>query len=104
MAFDKNNARLIPYKIDEQGMIWGALSYSGEVSEYKRKLEARFKLPTNDEDALKKEISQRYHENWMSGLGYLVAGLAIFAGLVWAIGWITRGFLGIPHGMDKRPD
>lgn len=104
MSFDKNNARLIPYKIDEQGMIWGAASYSSEVSDYERKLESRFKLTVSDEDALKKEISRRYRDNWMSGLGYLVAGLAIFAGVVWAIGWITRGFLGIPRGMDKRPE
>jgi hypothetical protein len=103
MSF-KNNTRLIPYKVDEQGMIWGAASYSSEVSDYERKLEGRFKLPAGDEDALKKEISRRYRENWMSGLGYLVAGLAIFAGVVWAIGWITRGFLGIPRGMDKRPE
>jgi hypothetical protein len=31
MSFDKDNTRLIPYKIDEQGMIWGAASYSSEV-------------------------------------------------------------------------
>lgn len=104
MTFGKDNARLIPYKIDEQGMIWGAASYSSEVSDYERKLEGRFKLPASDEGTLKKEISQRYRENWVSGLGYLVAGLAIFAGVVWAIGWIVRGFLGIPRGMDRRPE
>lgn len=104
MSFGKDNARLIPYKTDEQGMIWGAASYSSEVSDYERKLENRFKLSASDEETLKKEISQRYRENWMSGLGYLVAGLAIFAGVVWAIGWIVRGFLGIPRGMDRRPE
>lgn len=104
MSFDKNNARLIPYKIDEKGMIWGAVSYSSEVLDYERKLEGRFKLSAGDEDELKKEISQRYRDNWLSGLGYLVAGLTIFAGVVWAIGWIARGFLGIPRGMDKRPE
>lgn len=104
MTFDKDNTRLIPYKVDEQGMVWGAASYSSEVSAYERKLESRFKFPASDEEMLEKEISQRYRENWMSGLGYLVAGLAIFAGVVWAIGWIARGFLGIPRGMDKRPE
>lgn len=104
MSFGKDNARLIPYKVDEQGMIWGAASYSSEVSDYERKLEGRFKLPASDEETVKKEISQRYRENWVSGLGYLVAGLAIFAGVVWAIGWIVRGFLGIPRGMDRRPE
>lgn len=104
MSFGKDNTSLIPYKTDEQGMIWGAASYSSEVSDYERKLESRFKLPVSDEKALKTEISKRYRENWMSGLGYLVAGLAIFAGIVWAIGWIVRGFLGIPRGMDRRPE
>ena len=104
MSFGKDNARLIPYKLDEQGMVWGAASYSSEVSDYERKLESRFKLSASDEETLKKEISRRYRENWMSGLGYLVGGLAIFAGVVWAIGWIARGFLGIPRGMDKQPE
>lgn len=104
MPFSNNTTRLIPYKIDEQGMIWGAASYSSEVSDYERKLESRFKLSANDEEALKKEISQRYRENWMSGLGYLTAGLVTFAVVVWAIGWITRGFLSIPRGTDRRPE
>lgn len=104
MSFGKNGERLIPYKIDEQGMIWGAASYSSEVSAYEQTLEERFKIPLEDEEQIKKEISQLYRKNMMAGFVYLVAGLAIFAGLVWAIGWIMRGFLGIPHGMDKRPD
>lgn len=104
MSFGKNGDRLIPYKADEQGMIWGAASYSSEVSTYERKLEERFKIPLSDEEQIAKEISRRYRENMTEGFGYLVAGLAIFGGVVWAIGWIVRGFLGIPLGMDKRPD
>jgi hypothetical protein len=104
LAMGSNNERLIPFKVDEQGRIWGAAIYSSEVSDYERKLEGRFKLPAGDEEALKKEISQGYRENWLSGLGYLVAGLSIFAGVAWAIGWIVRGFLGIPSGMDRHPE
>lgn len=104
MTFGPKNDRLIPYRVDEKGMIWGAASYSSEVSDYERRLEARFKIPPRDEEALTNEISRRYRENWLSGLGYLAVGLALFGGVVWAIGWITRGFLGIPRGMDQRPD
>lgn len=96
--------RLILYKIDEHGVSRAAPSDSSEVSDYKRELEGRFKLSASDEETLKREISRRYRENWVSGLGYLVAGLAIFAGFVWAIGWIVRGFLGIPRGMDRRAE
>jgi hypothetical protein len=104
MSFGKNGDRLIPYKVDEQGMIWGAAPYSSEVSAYELKLEERFKIPLGDEKQIIKDISRRYRENMMEGIGYLVAGLAIFGGVVWAIGWVVRGFLGIPHGMDRRPD
>lgn len=104
MPFGKNGDRLIPYKIDEQGIIWGAPSYSSEVSAYERELEKRFKIPLSDEQQITKELSRRYRKNMVEGFGYLVAGLAIFGGVVWAIGWILRGFLGIPPGMDKRPE
>ena len=104
MPFGKENTRLIPYKIDEQGRIWGAAIYSSEVVLYEKKLESRFKMSASDEEKLKQETLKRYRENWLSGLSYLVGGLAIFAGVVWAIGWIVRGFLGIPRGMDRRPN
>ena len=104
MSFDESGEQLIPYKVDEKGVIWGAASYSSEVSNYEQKLEKRFKIPLRDEDAIIKEISSNYRENMMSSFGYLVAGLAIFGAFVWAVGWIVRGFLGIPRGMDKRSD
>lgn len=104
MSFGKNGDRLIPYKVDEQERIWGAPLYSSEISAYERTLEERFKIPLVDEGQIAMEISRRNRENMTESFGYLVAGLAIFAGVVWVTGWIVRGFLGIPHGMDKRPD
>ena len=82
MKFGKNGDRLIPYKVDEQGMVWGADSYSREVSEYESTLEERFRIPQVDEDQIEKEISRQYRENMIEGLGYLVVGLAIFGGIV----------------------
>ena len=104
MPFGEKNEQLIPYKVDEQGMVWGAASYSSEVSEYERTLERRFKIPMGDEEQIRKEISQKYREEVALGYGYLVVGLLIFALVVWSIGWIVRGFLSIPRGMDKRPN
>jgi hypothetical protein len=103
MSFNENGNRLIPYKIDEKG-IWGASNFTNEIQEYRRILEGRFKLSLNDEVVMTNELSQSYRDNWIQGLGYLIAGLAVFASVVGAIGWIVRGFLGIPRGMDKRPE
>lgn len=104
MTFGEKNQSLIPYKVDEKGMIWGAASYNSEVSEYERQLERQFVLSEADSGFAEKEIARRYWESFREGLVYLAIGLVIFWGLIWAIGWIMRGFLGIPRNMDKRPE
>jgi hypothetical protein len=52
----------------------------------KRTLQDRFKLSASDEEALKKETSQRYLKHWLSGLGYLALG---------EIEWVKR----LPAGL-----
>jgi hypothetical protein len=103
MSFGERGEQLVPYKLDENGMVWGAAYYSKEVSQYKRQLENRFIFSPEEDDFAEKEISWSYWINVKEGLLYLAIGLAIFGGFVWAIGWIVRGFLGIPRGMDRRP-
>jgi len=104
MEFGKDKEQLVPYKIDEKNMTWGAATYSSEVTAYEKQLEARFVLPPEDNNWIEKEMSRRYWENWKESLRNLGIGLAIFAGAVWAIGWIVRGFIGIPRGMDRKPN
>mgnify|MGYP007022292523 CR=1 FL=1 len=86
MPFGKNNDQLVPYKIDEENMVLGAETYSSEVSAYEKELEARFVLPVEDSEWLDKEVSRLYWDNWKENLKNLGIGLAIFAGLVWAVG------------------
>lgn len=103
MSFGTEERRLIPYRVDEKNMIWGETTYSSEVSAYEKTLEKRFALPTQDVDGIEKEISARYWKQWREGLGYLSIGLIAFTGIVWIVGWIARGFMSIPSGMDKKP-
>ena len=103
MPFGEKNEQLVPYRTDEKGMVWGAASYSSEVSVYKSELEARFVLPAEDNEWLEKEVSSRYWDNWKESLRNLGIGLGMFAISVSAIGWIIRGFIGIPRGVDRKP-
>lgn len=103
MEFGEDKRQLVPYKVDEKNMVWGAASYSSEVSAYEKELEARFALPLEDNSWVEDEKSRRYWANWRESIRNLGIGLAIFAGFVWAIGWIVRGFMGIPRGMDRKP-
>jgi hypothetical protein len=103
MPFGADRSMLVPYRVDDKGMIWGAAPYSSEVSELERSLENRFKLSPADETRLEAEVSRRYWHQIKEGIEYLAIGLGLFGAFVWSTGWIVRGFLGIPRGMDTRP-
>ena len=93
----------IPYRIDSDGMTWGASPYSMEVQNYEKQVERRFTMPPADVDISITEAKKQWRINFAQTIGYLIAGLGLFSGFVWAIGWIVRGFLGIPRGLDARP-
>jgi len=44
---------------------------------------------------------QRWYAIWQ-GLVVLVTGMAFLWAFTWSIGWIVRGFLGIPRGQDHK--
>ena len=69
-----------------------------------RSLENRFVLSPEDEDWVEKSFWHLYRERWKDGLGYLAIALAVFAGFIRAVGWVVRGFMGIPSGMDKKTE
>lgn len=101
---NKEEAELIPYKTDTDGMTWGARPYSTEISTYETQVKKRFTMTATDEEIFIKEAARQWRTQFAEAVIYLAAGLAIFGVVVWAIGWIVRGFLGIPRGMDKRSD
>jgi hypothetical protein len=101
MAFGKDSALLIPYRIDKDGTIWGAAPYSRELTRYERAVEERFRLAKDHGDDLDRESARRRKSDLLKGLVYLVLGLATYWAIVWTVGWIVRGFLGIPRGKDR---
>ena len=94
-----NGKDLIAYKA-EGGMVYGDAAYSENVSSYIRKYEGKFVMPEG------KEIDDRWMGIWLSSkweilrnTGLTLAGFWLFVILV---GWIIRGFAGIPRGQDHR--
>jgi hypothetical protein len=103
MPFD-NGAQLIPFRSDEKGMWWGNGPYSEEVKEYGQRLEQRFQLAPADEKLISEKISAAFWGSVQENAKYLCFGLFIFWLLVYAVGWIVRGFFGIPQGADRKRD
>lgn len=106
MAFvqaDGTVENLVPYRREADGRYWGAGSYSPEVQNYVEETKSRFRIPTDEGNKLDLQYEQHRNSEWQT----IGVGLAIFLAVFWlgvaAIGWIVRGFAGIPRGKDARP-
>lgn len=92
----------VPYMIDDKGNMWGNEKHSPEVMAYAQRLAKEFTFgPDDSRLADGKYSEQRYKEMGMGALVLVISLLVFWAG-VYAIGWIVRGFAGIPRGQDFR--
>ncbi|HEL5400331.1 TPA: hypothetical protein UOJ25_000409 [Stenotrophomonas maltophilia] len=106
MAFaqpDGTILNLVPYHREANGTYWGGEPYSQEVQGYVERLNSEFLLPPDEGNKLDLQYEKRRNSEWKS----IAIGLALFLAVFWigvvAVGWIVRGFAGIPRGKDSRP-
>jgi hypothetical protein len=100
MAFE-DGRRLVPYKVDQKGLTWGNGPYSSEVEAYRDNRAGEFTLSESDQAAALQKWA-------LARRGYIRSGLMVAIGgwvVLWlsqcVIGWIVRGFMGIPRGQDR---
>ena len=100
-VFD-NGAKLIPYLYDKDKVLWGGEEYSTEVSNYTQSVASNFKLSKSDEEWIDAQWwFQRLKELGLYVL-IVIGGLLFLWTFTWVVGWIVRGFKGIPQGQDQR--
>ena len=61
-----------------------------------------FKIPESDENYITFLVSIQFIKNVGQHLLSMVGSLVGLWFFTWAVGWIVRGFLGIPRGMDQK--
>jgi hypothetical protein len=92
---------VVPYEVRGAGVV-SAGPNTPEVQSYATRVRDSLNVSASELEALDREWSDRWWENakmWFEvGAGGLVLGW-LFISL---IGWIVRGFLGIPSGRDSR--
>jgi len=97
----ENGSILVPYR-EEEDKWWGDEKYSANVTAYTTRRSAEFVLPKDG----RTEALQLWHRAWWSGalriVGVGVGGWLTLSIITSVIGWIVRGFFGIPSGKDKR--
>lgn len=93
---------LVPYKEENDYVLMNS-PYSEEVKAYIGIFITHiFKVSSEDYIKAEEEYQSQYWFKKGQAFGGLLAGLAMFWLAVWTLGWIVRGFLGIPRGQDSR--
>ncbi len=95
---------LVPYADAGNGKVWMAEKYSSKVSAYTEGVARLFQLTPQGIEAFQTKHWAALLERWEQAALALIVGLGIGWGFVAAVGWIVRGFLGIPRGQDTRPN
>lgn len=93
----------MPINPSEPVTLWMASEYDSDVRAYMDETAASFKLLPHDLARLQQLKGQKRREQWEQALQVLFGGLAVGWALTAGVGWIVRGFMGIPRGQDRRP-
>lgn len=102
-GFTGKSSRLIPYKIDEKTeKLWGNEKYSPDVVAYTRKVAETFKIPPADFPKIDAQHSSLWWKGFFETMGVMLAGIVFLFGFTWSIGYVARGFMGIPSKSDTR--
>ncbi|WP_145646711.1 hypothetical protein [Pseudoduganella lurida] len=97
----EGTSRGIAYKSDTKYTYFNG-PYSSEVIEFTASIaDAYIPTPQDYSDAAE-EYSRARWANIERGAGYLGLALFVYWLTVAAIGWIVRGFMGIPRGRDSK--
>lgn len=96
-----NGRMLIPYKVDSG--IWGDERYSRDVEAYVEARRAGFAIPLSDMPQITSMWHDALWKHIYSVTAFLVTGILALELFAWVVGWVARGFLGIPRGQDSRP-
>lgn len=94
--------RVVLNDVGQDGTLWGSPSYSSETTALQNRAESSFAVPAADLPRLQEDAQNELWRSRRESFGYLamtLGGLWLAGAL---LGWIARGFLGIPSGRDSR--
>ena len=101
--FFENRGMLVPYR-EEEKRWWGGERYSSEVRKYTEQRAAQFSLAEGDKHAAADLWATERRSQFWNALGAAVGGCIALMIATFSVGWIVRGFFGIPSGKDFRPE
>lgn len=104
MPSDDGTRMLVPYARAEGGQVWLGAKYSNEVRNYTKQLAEALHLSGDIAAEVESLKWKKRIAEWRDYGAVMLGGLLAGWVFVSAIGWVVRGFLGIPRGKDVRND
>ena len=101
LALLDGGAWRIPYRDASSGIWWLGDKYSPDVAVYQTALAERLYLDAETIPGIKEKVRRQRAEIWGEAAGSLLGGWFILWLSAACIGWVARGFLGIPRGKDE---
>jgi hypothetical protein len=97
---------LLKMPVDASGpaTVWMGGEYDPDVRRYIDGVADSFRLDPDGFTRWKEVKAERAWEQWKQAFMVLFGGLAAGWALTACIGWVARGFLGIPKGRDMRTE
>jgi hypothetical protein len=99
--------KFVPVRQTGSGSWHGSHPFSPDVADYTRARGARFVPRPEMRETLREEFNRQWWKDhgllWGVSLVVAVVLCALLAVESWAVGWVVRGFAGIPSGHDHRP-
>ena len=77
--------------------------YSSEVMAYGRQVAVHFSLSEDGMKDAEQAVWDARLKQWKEALQFALGGVAFLWAAAAGIGWVVRGFMGIPRGKDTRP-
>jgi hypothetical protein len=93
---------LVPYALRADGLVWMNGQYSSEVSHYTRAVADAFQIDADGIALAERQKTEQRSANIVQAIKFALVGLAIGWAMTFALGWIVRGFMGIPTGRDSK--
>lgn len=98
-----SGTQAVPYKT-ENGRWWGNSPYTPDVTSYTRARSESFQLSEADRRTALDEWNSQRTKNIRDGGFFAAGGWVALSLLQLLVGWIVRGFLGIPWAQDRRTE
>lgn len=98
----KNGEMLVPYKDNRDGTWLGARRWSSDVKAYTKEVAGSFRLSKDDQEWADTQLWPTRWRKLGEVTSLLLGGLLAIWAFTAIVGWIVRGFIGIPRGKDFR--